>query len=416
MTRFSLKDYESVAGSAVIEEIRALGENLQGYDVLHINSTAVGGGVVEILNSLIPLMKEAGLAARWVVLEGSPEFFNTTKQFHNGMHGQPVNVTGEMLESYLATAQKNLHLLKKDADLVILHDQQPLGLTAFRGESCGRWLWYCHIDPRYAVPEVWYFLAPMAAVCDAAVFHLPEYARDLPMLQYFMPPAIDPLSDKNREVAPDEYEEVLKRLSVDPEGPPVILQVSRFDRLKDPIGVIQAFKLVRKNRECRLILAGGGADDDPEGVAVLEEVRAEVEGDPDIAVLALSPDANLEINVLQRRADVVGQKSLREGFGLTATEALWKGKPLVTTPTGGLAHQVLDGKTGLTARTVEETAARVERLLANPSLGRHLGAAGREHVRQSFILPVYLRNWLKLLILLSGRRCKQVLEPEVNQR
>lgn len=404
MAHFKLKDYENVTGSAVIEEIRALGETLQGYKVLHINSTTVGGGVAEILHSLVPLMQEVGLAAKWEVISGNPEFFNTTKLFHNGMHGQPVDISGEMLESYLATAQNNRHLLQEDTDLVVIHDQQPLGLTAYRGDSSCRWLWYCHIDPRFAVPAVWYFLAPMVAACDTAVMHLPEYARDLPVLQYFMPPAIDPLSDKNRELCLKDYTAVLEKLGVDPEGPPVILQVSRFDRLKDPVGVIQAFKLVRQNIPCRLVLAGGSADDDPEGITVLEEVRTVANGDPDITILALDPDANLEINVLQRRADVVVQKSLREGFGLTATEALWKGKPLVATPTGGLAHQVLDGITGLAAQTVEEVAAQVLYLLDNLDIARQLGAAGREHVRQRFILPVYLRNWLKLLLLLSGRR------------
>ncbi len=406
MAVFKIEDYENIAESAVIDEIRLMGEKLRGYSVLHINSTAVGGGVAEILNSLVPLMREAGLAVRWSVLAGSPEFFNATKQFHNGMHGQPVNITGEMMESYLSTARNNEHLLREDADLVVLHDQQPLGLTAFRGDSGRRWLWYCHIDPRYAVPAVWYFLSPMADLCDAAIFHLPEYARDLAVLQYFMPPAIDPLSDKNREVSPEEYEAGLEKLGIDPGGPPLILQVSRFDRLKDPIGIIQAFKLLRKKRVCRLILAGGGADDDPEGAAVLEEVRAMADGDADVTVLSLPPDANLEINILQRRADVVVQKSLREGFGLTATEALWKGKPVVAKPTGGLAHQVLDGKTGLTARTVEKTAEKIECLLANPSLGWRLGADGRELVRRRFILPVYLRNWLKLMILLSSRHSK----------
>jgi len=403
MPVLGLKDYENVAGSAVIKEIRELGEKLEGYSVLHINSTKLGGGVAEILHTLAPLMQEAGLLVRWSVLEGNPDFFNATKQFHNGLHGQPVKITGDMMESYLATARKNRQLVAEENDLVIIHDQQPLGLTAFRSESGGRWLWYCHIDPRYAVAAVWYFLAPMASACDVSVFHLPEYARNLPVLQYFMPPAIAPLSDKNRDVSQEEYYSVLKKLGIDPEGTPVILQVSRFDRLKDPVGLIQAFKLVRKNRECRLILAGGSADDDPEGAAVLDDVRLEADNDPDIIILALPPDANLAINVLQRRADVVVQKSLREGFGLTATEALWKGKPVVATPTGGLAHQVLDEKTGLSAKTVEETADRVDRLLADPELGRRLGAKGREHVRLNYILPVYLRNWLKLINLLSSR-------------
>ena len=400
----SLKDYEDLVGSALIDNINSLGENLQGYKILHINSTRSGGGVAEILKSLVPLMAEAGLVAGWQVLTGNPGFFHTTKQFHNGIHGQPVHVSGEMLESYLAIAHQNQHLVTGDNDLVVIHDQQPLGLTAFRSKSNSRWLWYCHVDPRYAAPAVWYFLAPMVAVCDIAVFHLPEYARNLPVLQYFMPPAIDPLSDKNKDISPDEYEAILARLGIDPEGPPVILQVSRFDRLKDPAGVIEVFKLVRQARPCRLLLAGGSAADDPEGAVILNEVQALAEGDPDITILALPPDANLEINVLQRRADVVVQKSLREGFGLTAAEALWKGKPLVATSAGGLAHQVIDGKTGLTARTVEETAGQVERLLADPALGRRLGAAGREHVRQHYILPVYLYNWLKMINLLDGQR------------
>ncbi|NLW06501.1 MAG: glycosyltransferase [Clostridia bacterium] len=399
-----LKDYEGVAGKTIIEEIHNLGEALQGYKILHINSTRVGGGVAEILQSLVPLMQETGLAAKWEVISADPEFFNTTKLFHNGMHGQAVDISGAMLESYLATAEKNRHLLQQDSDLIVIHDQQPLGLTASRAESDARWLWYCHVDPRYAVPAVWYFLAPMIAACDAAVFHLPEYACDLPLLQYYMPPAIDPLSDKNREVTTEEYNGILDKLKIDPEGPPVILQVSRFDRLKDPAGVIEAFKLVRQHYSCRLILAGGSADDDPEGATVLEEVRALAEGDRDITILALNPEAHLEINVLQRHAEVVVQKSLREGFGLTASEALWKGKPLVATPTGGLAHQVLDEQTGLTAETVEEVAARIGYLLENPDIARQLGAAGREHVRQHYILPVYLRNWLKLLLLLDGRR------------
>ena len=403
MNRIKLSDYKGAAGSALLEEIVTLGERLKSYSILHINSTAVGGGVVEILHSLVPLMREAGLDAAWSVLEGTAEFFKVTKLFHNGMYGQPVNITGDMLEAYLAVTRNNREIIPEDAGCIVLHDQQPLGLTAYRGDTKSRWLWYCHIDPRFAVNEVWCFLAPRAAACDAAILHLPEYARNLPVLQYFMPPAIDPLSEKNREVTPEEYTRVLKKLEVDPEGPPVILQVSRFDRLKDPVGVVEAFRLVRNNRECRLILAGGSADDDPEGASVLAEVLALTEGDPDIAVLPLSPDANLEINVLQRRADVVMQKSFREGFGLTATEALWKGKPTVATPNGGLKHQVINGVTGLSAQTTEEAAAQIDCFLSQPELGRRLGAAGREHVRQRFILPVYLRNWLSLLTLLEGR-------------
>jgi len=398
-----LRDYEKVTDGAVIRDIGVLAEDVAGFRILHINSTRAGGGVVELLNSLVPLMREAGLDVRWEVLDASPGFFHVTKQLHNGMHGQPVKITPAMRAEYGDTARRNLDLLDEAADLVVLHDQQPLGLSA--GRRAGpRWLlWYCHVDPGYAVPEVWDFLAPMAVACDLAVFHLPEYARELPVLQYFMPPGIDPLSDKNREVSADEYQAVLTRLNVDPEGPPVVLQVSRFDRLKDPVGVIEAFKMVRRYRECRLILAGGHADDDPEGAAVVREVLEAAQGVPGVLVLELPPDANLEINVLQRRADVVIQKSLREGFGLTAAEVLWKGKPLVATPTGGLAHQVRDGCTGLAASTPEEAAAAMARLLDNPDLAARLGSAGREHVRRNYILPVYLRNWLRLLAMLKGR-------------
>ncbi len=398
-----LKDYENITGSKVIEEVRLLGEKLKGYAVLHINSTAVGGGVVEILKSLLPLMRDAGLEPKWSVMKYDHDFFKVTKMFHNGLHGQQVMITSEMKEIYLAAAAQNRHLLEESADLVVIHDQQPLGLTAYR-KGISRWIWYCHIDPIYAVPEVWSFISPKVCLCDLAVFHLAEYARNLPLLQYFMPPAIDPLSDKNREVNLVEYKTILEKLDIDPGGPPVILQVSRFDRLKDPAGVIQSFKLIRKNKDCRLILAGGGASDDPEGKAVLDEIRELADGQSGIRVIALNPDADLEINVLQRRADIIIQKSLREGFGLTAAEALWKSKPLVVTPTGGLVYQVLHGKTGLTARTVEETAKQIVYLLEQPGFSNRLGAAGKEHVRKNFILPVYLLKWINLLLLLNARR------------
>ncbi len=401
MRNISLVDYAPFAGEDVLSEIRRLGDKLKGLKVLHINSTAAGGGVAEILHSLVPLMCSAGLEARWSVIRGPEEFFKFTKSIHNGLHGRPAEISEENKEIYLRTAAENAQMVKEGADFTVIHDQQPLGLTFYRAGT-GRWIWYCHVDPRFSVPEVWDFLAPMIGRCDLAVFHLPGYAADLPVLQYFMPPAIDPLADKNREVTPEEYRRVLDELGLDPGGPPVILQVSRFDRLKDPLGVIRAFRLVRQKFDCRLVLAGGGADDDPEGSAVLEEVRREAGGDKDITVLPLYPDADLEINVLQRRADVIVQKSLREGFGLTVTEALWKGKPVVATPTGGLAVQVVHGVTGLAGRTDAEVASHIEKLLSDPELAQKLGEAGRKLVEKRFILPVYLLNWLKMLSLLAG--------------
>ena len=401
MRKVNLDDYVPYVEEGVLLEVERLGERLKGLKVLHINSTAVGGGVAEILRFLVPAMASVGLVVRWPVIKGPDEFFRFTKSIHNGLHGKPVEVGEEGAEVYRRTAAENAGILEEDADFTVIHDQQPLGLVSYR-RGRGRWIWYCHVDPTFCTRQVWNFLAPMAGRCDLAVFHLPAYAADLPVLQYFMPPAIDPLSEKNREVPDEEYRRVLDELGVDPGGPPVILQVSRYDRLKDPVGVIRAFRLVRRKMECRLILAGGRADDDPEGDAVLEEVEREAGGDKDISVLMLKPDADLEINVLQRRADVVVQKSLREGFGLTVTEALWKGKPVVATPTGGLAAQVVHRVTGLCGRTEEEVASHIETLLQDPGLARELGSAGKRLVQKRYIVPVYLRNWLKMLALLAG--------------
>ncbi|MGB9826782.1 MAG: glycosyltransferase, partial [Desulfofundulus sp.] len=351
---------------------------LKGCRVQHINSTFIGGGVAEILKRLVPMMQEAGLEVRWDVIKGSEEFYRVTKTFHNAFHGVPVQISPGMLDTYRWISRENYDLVDPRADFVILHDQQPLGLAEIRPDHPGRWLWYCHIDPVDVDQTVWNFLSPWAGRCDAAIYHIPAYARNLGHRQYFMPPAIDPLAEKNREVSPGEVASVMERLGI-PVDLPLVVQISRFDRLKDPLGVIQVFRLVRREVPCRLVLAGGGATDDPEGIQVLQEVHQEAANDPDIFILELPPTSNLEINVLQRVAAVVIQKSVREGFGLTVTEAMWKSRPVVASPVGGITVQLIHGETGLAAATSEEMARAVVMILRDPALGEKLGQNAREH-------------------------------------
>lgn len=391
-----LDDYEGIIGAEKLGAIREKAARLEGMVVQHINSTATGGGVAEILKRLVPLMEDVGLKVYWDVLEGTPEFFRVTKAFHNALHGRQVENTPDMFEEYRRVSRRNLDLVRQDADFVIIHDQQPLGLTEARSGQQGKWIWYCHIDPVNADPAVWNFLRPLVAWCDAAVYHLDEYVKIREKRHYVMPPAIDPLADKNRELEEHEIDSTFERLGV-PRDLPLILQVSRYDWLKDPIGVIGAFHLVRQEVPCRLVLAGGGAADDPESVQVLEAVLREAAGDPDIYVLNLPGTSDVDINALQRVAAVIVQKSVREGFGLTVTEGLWKARPLVASPVGGIKIQVIHERTGLQAASVEEVATATVRLLKNQELARRLGAAGKEHVTQNFILPVYLERWLDML-------------------
>ncbi|OAT86322.1 glycosyl transferase family 1 [Desulfotomaculum copahuensis] len=391
-----LEDYEPVIGKERVAAIRELAVPLQGVVIQHINSTAVGGGVAEILKRLVPLMEDVGLVPRWDVLRGTDEFFSITKLFHNAFHGQPVEINECMFDTYREVSRQNFDLVDTTAGFVVLHDQQPLGLAGLRPGHPGDWLWYCHIDPVDVDLRLWDFLRGYAARCDGAVYHLPEYVKELGNRVYVMPPSIDPLSEKNRDVDEEERRTVLARLGV-PGDLPLVVQVSRFDRLKDPVGVIRSFRMVRDQVPCRLVLAGGGAGDDPQGLQVLEEVRREAAGDPDIMVLELAPDADLEINVLQRSAAVIVQKSVREGFGLTVTEAMWKSRPVVATPVGGIRIQVLHEETGLAAAGDQSVAEAVVRILKNPGLAAAMGRAGHELVRRNFIIPVYLERWLGML-------------------
>lgn len=406
-----LADYENLVSDEILEELQRLGERLKGVKIVHINSTHVGGGVAEILMSLVPLSGDAGPETRWEVIEGPPEFFQVTKTFHNALQGAPAVVTPEMFELYQRVNERNAQKLKavlESADVVIVHDYQPLALVKHRRRDAV-WIWRCHIDVAHEAPparlagpqpSVWDLLQPYVEKFDAAVFSMAAFAQGLAVPQYVVPPSIDPLSDKNCELPEGDIERMYEKLGL-PRDRKVFLQVSRFDRFKDPLGVIRAYQLFKRAYglagETCLVLAGGGAEDDPEGTQVLEEVRARAEGHEDIFILDRPPTSHLEINALQRGADVVIQKSVREGFGLVVTEALWKRKPVVATPAGGITLQILDGLTGFLAHSDVELADRLQYLLEHPQIGARLGEAGRRHVQQYFLTPRELRDYLRII-------------------
>ncbi|HYL80645.1 MAG TPA: glycosyltransferase [Candidatus Acidoferrum sp.] len=400
MSCASLEAYREVAPPGTVEFLYRLSEKVQGRSFLNVNSTREGGGVAEILMRLIPLMSDLGIKATWEVLEGNTEFFRVTKAFHNALQGEEQVITEEMYEAFLEANRRNAERLPLDADLIMIHDPQPAALV-LRRDARGKWIWRCHIDASRPQRRVWNFLRRYVERYDAAVFSLPKFAQRLSIPQFLVYPSIDPLSDKNRELPDHEVAGILSRLGV-PQDKPMLLQVSRFDRFKDPVGVVNAYRMVKRRTECRLVLAGGGAVDDPEGKVVLAEVREAAGHDPDIHVLELPVDAHLEINALQRAAAVVLQKSTREGFGLTVAEAMWKGKPVIGGMAGGITVQILPDVTGYTVNSVEGAAFRIRHLLANPDVAARIGRIAREHVRRNFLITRQLADDLMLLNVVGG--------------
>jgi len=396
-----LEDYRDVVGADTLDELRLLAGRLVGRSVLNVNSTAVGGGVAEILSRMIPLMRELGLDARWEVIKGGEDFHAATKRFHNALHGARETVTPADYAVYDRTIRENLPSLNLDADIVFIHDPQPAGLVQMRNGAGRPWIWRCHIDLSRPDPDVWEFFRPKVERFDACVFSAPAFARSLPIPQALISPSIDPLSDKNRELESGEVTSIVDRLEI-PTDKALVTQVSRFDRLKDPLGVIEAFRMSQASGTARLVLVGGPADDDPEGAQVLAEVRERADGDEDILVLCLPPTSHLEINAIQRASTIVLQKSLREGFGLTVTEALWKGKPVIAGAVGGLPNQIGHRHSGVLTHTVEGTAYWIRHLLKEPGYAKWLGANGREGVRQNFLLTRQLRDYLLLFLYLEG--------------
>ena len=399
-TRVPLDDYSGVVGAGEIDEMRALAKPLSGRTVQMVNSTAVGGGVAEMLNRLVPLAEELGLNIRWEVMTGGDDFFEVTKAFHNALHGEPYHPEPAHFEIFRAYNEQNVKRIPLDAEFVIIHDLQPAGLIQARQHKTGRWIWRCHIDLSHPNPSVWSFLESYVSQYDGAIFSSPQFARQLPIPQHLFYPAIDPLSEKNRELEPEFIMQVLTRYSIDPLRP-ILTQISRFDRLKDPVGVVRAYRIVRRYFDCQLVLAGGSATDDPEGAEVLKEVKRAAEDDPDIKVLELPPWAPLEVNALQRASSVVIQKSLREGFGLTVSEALWKKKPVVASAVGGIPNQIIHKHTGLLAHSVEGTAYQIRYLLSHPEIAARLGEQGHAHVKENFLITQNLKRYLTLFLALQ---------------
>ncbi|MBI4593067.1 MAG: glycosyltransferase [Candidatus Rokubacteria bacterium] len=394
-----LDAYRDVTPPGTVDFLLRLADVVHGRRFVHVNSSRDGGGVAEILGRMVPLMNELGVKSEWHVIEGDPAFFTTTKAFHNALQGTPQRFTSEMFDHYVAVNRANARRLRLEGDLVLVHDPQPAALVESRPAD-GRWVWRCHIDLAGPQREAWTFLRQWVARYDAAIFSLPAFAPRLGIEQFLVYPSIDPLAAKNRPLSRREVERQLATLGVAPDKP-LLLQVSRFDRFKDPLGVIAAYRLVKRQHDVRLVLAGGGASDDPESAQVLAEVREAAGNDPDVIVLDLRPDAHLAINALQRAATIVLQKSTREGFGLTVAEAMWKGKPVIGGATGGIRLQVIDGTTGYLVSSPEGAAYRISYLLSNPQAGRRLGANGREHVRQNFLITRHLRDYLSLLVHLG---------------
>lgn len=390
-------DYEPIVGSSIITELKLLAGHLAGKVIQNINSTAVGGGVAEILNRMVPLLRELGVDARWDVIKGGERFFQATKRFHNALHGKEGEVSDEDFAAFLETSRQNKQELELCGDIIFVHDPQPVVLIERKPDRESKWIWRCHIDLSSPDARLWEFLTAYINKYDAAVFSAPVFSKPLGIRQFLISPSIDPLSDKNKELEREFIESVLEKYSLTPDRP-MITQISRFDYLKDPLGVIDAFRLVRKYVNCQLVLAGGTATDDPEGFEVLEKVREKTNKDPDIHILLLPPGSDLEINALQRASDVIIQKSLKEGFGLTVSEALWKARPVVASAVGGIPLQIKHRYSGLLCHSVEGAARLIRQVLNNPEYGQKLGEYGREHVRQNFLLTRHLKEYMLLFL------------------
>lgn len=399
-----LKRYEEVVGPAVIRHLLQLGKHLEGLQVVHVNSTRSGGGVAEILERFVPLMNGLGITTRWEVITGTEGFFETTKTIHNALQGSSKGLSTAMMSTFEATNAANAERLRpllEEADFVFIHDPQPAPLLSLCSNRRGRWIWRCHIDASRPHRKVWRYLRRWTAPYDASIFSLADFAQPLPHLQYIIPPSIDPLSEKNITLPDKEVTAALERFGIDPSWP-LVVQVSRFDRFKDPLGVIEAYRLCKRHQDLQLVLAGGGASDDPEGATVLDEVMAAAAGDPDIHILVLPDNAHRTINALQRGATVVMQKSTKEGFGLTVSEGLWKHKPVIGGDVGGIRLQVLDRFNGYRVHTPQGAALRLRHLLQHPGQAERMGENAHHYARENFLITRQLRSALALMAALQA--------------
>jgi trehalose synthase len=397
-----LEDYREVIGGAELEELKQLARHLQGTKMTHVNSTSVGGGVAEILHRMVPLLGELGIKARWDVIKGGDDFFNVTKLFHNALHGKAEDITEDMYQIFLDYNRRNAQEMDfSGSDCVFIHDPQPICLIDKREQGRGCWVWRCHIDISAPHQGLWNFLRKYVERYDGAIISSPGFAQMLAVPQYLIPPSIDPLADKNRNLSEDFIEKVMEKYRLDGSRP-IVTQISRFDRFKDPLGLVEAFKKARQKIDCQLVLAGGGATDDPEGLLVLDEVKQSAGDDPDIHILHLPPGADLEINALVRGSSLIVQNSLKEGFGLTVSEAMWKAKPVISRPVGGITQQVIQDVTGVLVHSTEGLAFAIRSLLSNPEKAAQLGKNARQFVRHNFLITRHLRRYMLVMLALRN--------------
>lgn len=389
-----IEKYSSIIGEDELDSIFKIAEKLKGLSILHVNSTAAGGGVAEILSKLVPLMNELGIKTDWKVIRGDQQFFTVTKAFHNSLQNGKGELPQNAFETYKKWQEINGNELDLDYDIVFIHDPQPAGLIEFRKKLGSKWIWRCHIDISQPYDVVWNFLRAYISKYNSMIVSSAIFGRsDLNIPQFIIPPSIDPLSIKNRDIPDITVYRILNKFDVDPDRP-IITQVSRFDRAKDPVGVIQTYKLVKRHIDAQLVYLGSPASDDPEGEIVYKETVAAAGDDKDIKLLMLPPNSDLEVNVFQRASNVVMQKSIKEGFGLTVSESLWKRRPVIGGNTGGIPLQVIHGVTGYLVDTVEEAAHYALFLLRHTEIANKLGNNGHEHVRTNFVITRELKDYL----------------------
>lgn len=399
VNKISLDEYTPIVGKVKIEEIKELAESLVGKKVRHVNSTSFGGGVAEILHRLVPLMCDVGLKAEWRVIKGSDEFFSVTKALHNGLQGMNIPLTEDMKKTYLKFNKINAHEFDSDHDLVVIHDYQPAAIMNYLPTTRGKWIWRCHIDLSHPNQQFIDFISPLILKYNSSIFTMKQFVQE-PLKSrktFIIPPSIDPLSAKNKPLPENLIFSILDKYDVDPEKP-IITQVARFDPWKDPLGVIDVYRSVKKKvTNVQLLLIASMAKDDPEGLVYYEKTTRHAAEDYDIHLLSdLNGVGNIEVNAFQRASDVILQKSIREGFGLSVTEALWKGVPVVGSNVGGIPLQIINDEIGFLIDSVEEAVEKTVYLLKHPSEAREMGRKGREHILKNFLITRHLKDYLSL--------------------
>ena len=395
-----LSDYKDVVGRDVVGELYTLASHVGNRSIKMVNSTAVGGGVAEMLHRVVPLLNELGIETKWEVIKGGADFFDITKAFHNALQGKEGYFGRDIFDTYLAYNEMNYGQMSFEEDLIVIHDPQPAALIKWQKKRKNKWVWRCHIDMSHPNRHVWDFLRSYVELYDAAIFSSPLFSPQLDIPQYRFYPAIDPLADKNRELGADYIDSVMEKYEI-PRDKPIVTQISRYDPWKDPVGVIQAFKMSRRHVDCRLLLVGDKAADDPEAEEILTQVKEAAGDDPDIKIIFLTHSIPTEINSFQRASDIILQKSIREGFALTVSEALWKYRPVIGGAVGGIPAQIIHGYTGMLVHSPEGASLQVRSLLQQPELAKRLGKNGHQRVKDEFLITKLLKRYLLLLLALD---------------